>query len=398
MRLLILTLLLPVLPLHAQREIVISRPGDGLSVYEATGFAADAGNGRVFYDTLRRNLDLSGAFKEGAPSGAEFRLGGDAREAGGQLTATVQVMDGGNRRRFGKRFTVPADQAQMLGRQVADEILKEIKNQTGFATKRLVVVGNRPGVPGKDLYLVFPDGGNLIQMTRFGKVVLGPRWAPDGESITYTSFHRSFPDVVRHHLRTGQLERISSYPGMNAGGAISPDGRHTALILSRDGKPELYARDLRSGQLTRLTNTEMSAKSSPSWSPDGGRIVFVSGHEGRPHLYVISRSGGQPRRITTGGNENLSPDWGQNGWIAFTRRTGRTYQTAIIQPDGAGMRIISPEDFSCEDPSWAPNGRHIAATRHEGSQSSIYLLDTGGSAPIPLLRDRGSWYMPNWSP
>lgn len=390
-------LLLPLLSVHAQREIVIRRPGDGVSIYETTGFAADAAGGRVFFDSLRRNLDLTGSFREGPPSSAAFRLTGDARESGGQIVATVQLLEGNNRR-FAKRYTVAADQAQMLGRQVADEILKDVKNLQGFATKRLVVVGSRPGVPGKDLYLVYPDGGGLVQLTRFGRVVVGPRWTPDGEAITYTTFHRGFPDVVRHTLRTGQLDRISSYPGMNAGGAISPDGRHSALILSRDGKPELYVRDIRSGQLTRLTDTPMSAKSSPSWSPDGSQIVFVSGHEGRPHLYTIRRTGGPMRRITTGGNENVSPDWGRNGWIAFTRRTGRINQTAILNPESGEMRIISPDTANFEEPTWAPNGRHLAATRSQGGQSAIYLLDIQGSAPIPLLRDRGNWHMPSWSP
>jgi len=170
------------------------------------------------------------------------------------------------------------------------------------------------------------------------------------------------------------------------------------LILSRDGKPELYVRDVRSGRLTRLTNTPASGKSSPSWSPDGSQIVFASGHAGNPHLYVISRNGGNPRRITTGGAENLSPHWGKNGWIAFTRRMGRVYQTAILNPANGDMRMISPDDANYEEPSWAPNGRHIAVTRTEGGQSAIYLLDTGGGAPLPLLRDRGQWHMPAWSP
>jgi len=384
--------------LFAQGEIVIRRPGDGVSGFDLTGFSAPSAAGRVFQDTLRRNLELSGSFRMVPPSGAELRFVGDAQESGGQLTVTLQILDRASQRRFGKRYQIGADQARTLGRQVADEILRDLKNLQGFAQNRLVVVGTRPGVTGKDLYLVFPDGGDLVQLTRFGRVVVGPRWAPDGESITYTSFHRNFPDVVRHHLRTGQLERISSFPGMNAGGAISPDGRHTALILSRDGRPELYIRDLRSGQLTRLTNTPMSAKSSPSWSPDGARIVFVSGHEGRPHLYIINRNGSGLRRVTTGGNENVSPDWGRNGLIVFTRRMGRINQTAILDPQTGNVRLISPEDANFEEPTWAPNGRHIAVTRSQGAQSAIYLLDIQGSAPIPLLRDQGNWHMPSWAP
>lgn len=382
----------------AQREIVISGGGQGESVVDYTRFAADAGAGRVFYDSLRRNLDLTGQFRQGAPSAAEFFVTGDARAGGAQMTVTVEVVDRARQRRFGKRYQGGADQARMLGRQVADEILKAVKRTEGFATSRIAMVGTRPGSAAKELFLMYPDGEDVVQLTRFGRLVLGPRWAPDGQSILYTTYHRGFPDVVRQHLQTGRLDRISSFSGMNTGGAMSPDGRLVALILSRDGKPELYVRDVVSGRLTRLTNTVATGKSSPSWSPDGNQIVFVSGHEGRPHLYVVGRNGGSPRRITTGGAENLSPHWGKNGLIVFTRRMGRVYQTAVLNPASGDLRLVSPDDANYEEPSWAPNGRHVAVTRTQGGQSAIYLLDTGGSAPIPLLRDRGSWSMPAWSP
>lgn len=383
---------------RAQREIVISGSGGGASVIDYTRFTADGEAGRVFYDTLRRNLDLTGQFRQGAPSAADFHVTGTTRESGGQLHVTLEIRDRANQRRFGKRYESTPGQARMLGRQAADEILMEIKRSRGFATRRIAFIGTRAGTTATELYLMFPDGEDVLQLTRFSNLVLGPRWAPDGESILYTTYHRGFQDLIRQHLQSGRLETVSSFSGMNTGGAFSPDGRSIALILSRDGRPELYVRDLRSGRLTRLTNTPSSGKSSPSWSPDGSQIVFVSGHEGRPHLYTISRNGGSPRRITTGGAENLSPHWGENGLIAFTRRTGPRYQTAVLNPANGDLRIISPDDAAnYEEPTWAPNGRHIAVTRRERGESSIYLLDTGGASPIPLLRGRGNWRMPAWS-
>lgn len=398
--LILFVVLLALLPAvsRAQREIVIAGTGSGVSVLDHTRFNADSGSGRIFHDTLRRNLDLTGQFRQGPPSGADFHVTGNARESGGQLQVTVEILDRANQRRFGKRYQGAADQARTLGRQVADEILMELKNTRGFAMSRIALTGVRGGSTARELYLVFPDGEDLVQVTRFNHIVLGPRWAPDGQSIVYTSFHRGFQDVVRQHLQTGRLETLSSFSGMNTGGALSPDGRSVALILSRDGRPELYVRDLRTGRLTRLTQTAPSGKSSPSWSPDGSQIVFVSGHEGRPHLYIVSRNGGTPRRVTSGGAENLSPDWGRNGMIVFTRRTGRTYQTALLNPAGGDIRLISPDDANYEEPTWAPNGRHVAVTRTQGNQSSIYLLDTRGGAPIPLLQGRGNWQMPSWSP
>lgn len=185
---------------------------------------------------------------------------------------------------------------------------------------------------------------------------------------------------------------------MNSGGAISPDGKKIALILSKDGKPELYVKNLSNGAVVRLTNTRMAAKSSPSWSPDGRQIVFVSGHEGIPNLYIIDSAGGQPQRITRGGGQNLSPDWGKNGLIVYTSRRNNLFQIAVINPNTRESIFVSPTDADYEDPSWAADGYHLVASRTIRGQSSLYLLDMQGKAAKSILQGQGNWYMPSWRP
>lgn len=384
---------------RAQREIVIEGTGSRVSVVDFGGFSSEPGPSRTFLDALRRNLSLTGDLREGPSARAVFRITGAARVAGNQLQVHVRVLDrAGGAPRFEQRYAVETGRERMLARQIADELTKTLTGGDGIASSRFVMVGQRPGSTAKELFAMFPDGGDKVQLTRFNSVVLGPRWAPDMRSVVYTSFHRGFPDVVRQHLHTGQLETLSSRSGLNAGGAISPDGRHVALVLSVHGKPELYVMDLRSRALTRLTNTPMSAKSSPSWSPDGREIVFVSGHQGPAHLYIVSRSGGPLRRVSSGGTEHVSPAWGRNGLIAFTRRVGGRYQTAVLNPATGNIVAVSPPDADYEDPTWAPNGRHIAVTRTIARQSGISLLDTRGNPPIALTTEPGTWYMPAWTP
>jgi TolB protein len=383
--------------LFAQNIIRVEKSGDEASSVDFSAFAADSGQGRVFLDTLKRNLILSGYFKEGPSGSSEFRLLGDARGDGSQVRATIRVADV-QRQRYGKQYNADAGKTRTLAQQVSDEILMALKNKKGFASTRLVLVGIPTGARAKELFMVDPDGGDLKQLTQDGSVVLGPKWTPDGKAIHYTSFHRGFPDVYRIDLAGGKREVLANYSGMNSGGALSPDGNTLALILSREGRPELYARGLRGGQPIRLTRTNMSPKSSPTWSPDGQRIAFVSGHGGIPHIYEVSRNGGALRRLSSGGSENLSPQWNANGWITFTRKQGRFYQVAILNPASGEMRVISPADADYEDPTWAPDGRHIAASRTAQRQSSLVLLDTGGNPPVTMLRDRGNWYMPHWSP
>ncbi|MEX2606393.1 MAG: DPP IV N-terminal domain-containing protein [Kiritimatiellia bacterium] len=382
-----------------QSRIQIAKPGSADSSFDFSGFSADSGAGSRFFSGMRKNLTLPSQFKEAPPSSADFRVLGSARTSGGQVEVTVQVVDRGqDQRRFGKRYAVADDQVEGLARLISDEITEALTERPGFASKRILFVGQRAGSRGKDVYAMFPDGGGMVQLTRDDSVVLAPKWAPDGNSFVYTSFHRGFPDVYQQTLQPAGRRVVSSSSGMNSGGAVSPDGSKIALILSREGRPELYVKDLASGRTTRLTRTASSAKSSPSWSPDGKQLVFVSGHQGIPNLYVIGVNGGEPRRITRGGGENLSPHWGPNGLIAFTRRREGRYAIAILNPNNGDTRFVSPGDADYEDPSWAADGFHLVASRTIRGQSALYLLDMEGKAAKSLLQGQGNWYMPSFRP
>ncbi|NIY17521.1 MAG: biopolymer transporter Tol, partial [Nitrospinaceae bacterium] len=120
--------------------------------------------------------------------------------------------------------------------------------------------------------------------------------------VYYTSLVGGFPDVYRIDLQSRKRTRVARHPGLNTGGVVSPDGRKLALILSRDGNPELYVQQLPAGRLTRLTRTTHAAEASPSWSPDGSQIVYVADTSGSPQLYILSARGGQARRVTFRGS------------------------------------------------------------------------------------------------
>jgi Tol biopolymer transport system component len=49
-----------------------------------------------------------------------------------------------------------------------------------------------------------------------------------------------------------------------------------------------------------------------------------------------------------------------------------------------------------EDPSWAPDGRHLAATRAVNYRYSVILLDSMDNKYVALTTS-GDWYAPAWS-
>ncbi len=346
-------------------------------------------------EALGADLLRSGWFVRAAGASAAFRLTGRAEADGRGLSVACAVRDGAGRAAFSRRYRAEADGVRRLAHRVADDLVEALTGRKGFASARLVLVGNRTG--RKELYLCDADGRGLVQLTRDASISLYPRWSPDGRRIVYTSYLKGFPDVYLVELQTGDRERVSSHPGLNSGAAFSPDGRSLALVLSRDGNPELYVKRLRSGALTRLTRTPHAAESSPSWSPDGRRIVFVSDRSGSPQLYVVGREGGEPARLTSRGTENVAPDWGPGGLIACASRVGGRYVIGLVHPDTREVRHLGGDYADYEDPSWAPDGRHLACTRTVNYRSSLCLVDIEGDPPQTVLSGRGDWFSPSWS-
>ena len=350
---------------------------------------------QTFLKTLEKDLRLSG-WLDPVRGGGEIRVNGTASPSGSDLKAGCQVV------RLNDQSTLLSKsysgQSREVAHRMADDIVEAVTGHKGIASMRIVLVGNRTGK--KELYLCDGDGGGARQLTGEGHIAIGPNWGPDGNSIVYTSYMRDFPDICRIDLSRNQRTTLASYGGLNTGAAISPDGKDLALILSKDGNPELYIKNLRSGKLTRLTNSPRAAEASPDWSPDGSQLVYASDQSGtgRPQLYIISREGGTPKRISSRGTENVAPDWGPNGLIACASRLGGQYVIAIIQPSNGQMVYLTSDGADYEDPSWAPDGRHIVAARSVNHQSALYLLDTVSDRPVALLQGSGSWYSPACSP
>jgi Tol biopolymer transport system component len=73
----------------------------------------------------------------------------------------------------------------------------------------------------------------------------------------------------------------------------------------------------------------------PAWSPDGSKIVFQSNRTGEWHLYLMN-------------------------------------------PDGTGVRDLTPTLRDCRNPSFSPDGSRIAFTRRRGKTMDIWVMPVAG--------------------
>jgi TolB protein len=382
--------------LAAGADVIVVKGGAAKTGLDLTGLRSSGLSGDTFCKTLENDLRLSGWFAI-VKGGGVVAVSGSCAEAAGRLQVNCRVAQVTTGRTYLQRsYSEAPAQARDVAHQLADEIVKAVMGKRGIASTHIVTVGRRGGK--KDLYLCDADGAQMRQLTRDGSPCLGPSWSPTGAFLVYTSFRSGYPDVYMIGLSTLSRTQVASYPGLNSGGDVSPDGRRVVLTLSKDGNPDLYVLEVGSRRATRLTRTRFAAEASASWSPDGNSVVFVSDQSGSPQLYEVSSAGAGYRRLTFRGSENVAPDWGPDGRIAYSSKREGKYHVCVMNAGGGGEIQLTREYADFEDPSWAPDGRHIVCSRTVDYRSDLCILDTMGDPPIRLTTTAGDWYCPAWSP
>ena len=339
----------------------------------------------AFRKSLMRNLTLSGAFKP-VTSGASVAVSG---EVGGSV-----VVEG-----RGKKLTLPssasdAKSARQEARRLADKICETYARQKGFASTRIAFV-NKKG-RSEELCVGYPDGADVRQITSDGTACVGPRWK-DSDSIYYTGYVNGAPQIFEIGADTCIRKLKWGFGGLTAGATVSPDGSTAAIILSKPfGNPELCTIDIGAGKWRRMTTTRLANEGQPAWSPDGRSIVYVSDETRRLHLYVVDAATKKTRRITSSGTQNIDPDWGSDGRIAYiTKRSGKTYVAVLDPAEGDRTARLVTDAGNWEHPSWARDMRHIIAER----DGVLYSIDTmeNGDSPVKLFSVPGKMITPSLS-
>jgi TolB protein len=275
---------------------------------------------------------------------------------------------------------------------LADDIAKAITGLPGIAQSKIAFKAES-GPSRSEVYIADYDGYNHVQVTRDDTIVSAPCWAGHA-TLFYSSYKLGNPRIFSHNLPTGARKMITPYGGANISPAVSPDGTKVAMILSKNGIPNLYVSDTGGGSLKQLTFTR-EGESCPCWSPDNRTICYVSRESGVAGLYTISSSGGDKRRLRTSTAPNpTEPDWSPDGkWILFTSQR-REFEICLVPASGGGEVI---DLVAGEDAVWAPNSRAAIFSKGPDHAKSLYLLDVPTKQYKTVARILESNSQPSWA-
>ena len=191
---------------------------------------------------------------------------------------------------------------------------------------------------------------------------------------------------------------VTSFAGVQAQPALSPDGRSVAFISNRDGHYNVYVGLVRGGQLVQITR-DAPMKSRPTWSPDGSTLAYAQLNDsGTMDVWEVAALGGSPRKVVLNGTD---PAWTPDGRSLIYENYGDG-QIWICGVSGENPRLLvrmKPDEVATELRT-SPDGKMVAmAIRSTGGGpiGKLGITDLSTGEVRLLTKESATTLSPAWS-
>ncbi|MCP5111787.1 MAG: translocation protein TolB [bacterium] len=340
------------------------------------------------------------------PASANYLTIGYAAEQNGRIVLfgwlyNVNQPDLANAEVFGKLYfgDLNAAGARRVAHEFASDILGQFGHKSLLGTK-VYFTSNRTGA--KEIWEMDYDGSSQRQITRYGSTSTFPDVSPDGSKLIFTTYATGLPMLFMHSLETGRkLPFYNQKASMNGTAEFTPDGEQIVFSSTAAARyAQIYICDLDGGNLRRVSHSR-SIDVEPAVNPKtGNEIIFVSGRGGVPQVYKMSIDGANVMRLSAGGGDAVNPSWHPDGQhIAFSWTRGYdpgNYNIFVMDVASKEFVQLTHGAGRNENPAWAPDGRHIVFSSNRSGSTQLWTMLADGTQLKPLT-SQGNNEKPVWS-
>ena len=255
------------------------------------------------------------------------------------------------------------------GRRVAEvgPAAEYVGEGFALAPDETVVAATRRDMQSRTLGIWTVDVrlGTLSRFTRADFRDRCPVWAPDGDSIAFSSIRPGVQELYRQKLGQAQPELLAAINSqMLCPTDWSQDGRHILVDLFGGLTADIWAVPLDgSGKPTPVIETA-ATEYQGQFSPDGQWIAYTSDETGRNEVYVqpFGRAGRKARVSVDGGGD---PRWRSDGRELFFLTPDRRLMSVHVQLTPS-WSIGAPQQLF--ETAVAPIARNQYAVTRDGTR------------------------------
>jgi TolB protein len=277
----------------------------------------------------------------------------------------------------------------------SDDVVEWITGERGIAQSRIVYV------QGGKARIVDSDGANDHAVTSSG-AALSPAWHPSGRAIVFSDFGDAGTQIAQLDLQSGRTTLLKASPrGLNITPVFTPDGSNIVYASGGEQPADLViASASNRGDARKIGAGTLTEQSSPTFRPDGRRVAFISPSPKTPQIYTMNVDGSDIQQLTptVAGvrSYRTGPDWSPDGTkIAYEQQNG-DFQVWMINVADKKMRKLTSIGEN-EDPSWAPDSRHVVISTTRNRTKYLWVLDTQTGRMRQLTHLDGA-RLAAWSP
>jgi TolB protein len=222
-----------------------------------------------------------------------------------------------------------------------------------------------------------------------------PSYSPNGHLVVFSG-NRDPGEARGSHVYVmgndgSDVRQLTSGGFYDSNPSFSPNGR--LVIFDRSGlnggNSHVFAVSIDGSGLRQIGDDEGSDW-DPTFTPNGRRIVFVSnrmssGRTDRSNILSMRPDGSGARVLIGGPRNEFDPDVSPNGRkIAFASNRDHGPNLFVARMSGKHVRELTQSRHDCfrsacySNPSWAPDGRHIAFLSVGRYSSSVDVMRADG--------------------
>lgn len=294
-----------------------------------------------------------------------------SKKLAGGIDVHIQMIDvrDGRAVELGRHAVVSGPDAQLrtLAHRVSNVVFGALTGVMGDFDGQFFYSAPTP-TSNRAIWMADVDGYNARVIIGDKGVHMLPR--PTGDlGFTYVTFRTDLPSLFR--VDRASLDAIAE----SARNIVSPEARHRSPFLQDGSKKKKGKRGKARG------------KASPP-RPDKAAEPQAAG--GKPNFGVVfaQHDDLQFRTAATA----------VDGRVVATINDGEQADIWLLDAKGRAVKNLTQNEADDLDPSWSPDGRHIAFVSNRTGQPQIYVMKSDGS-DVQRMTWAGAYNTgPDWGP